>query len=205
MILQKLTGLVLFAGWIPLAACSIGPTPRTDPSISRKLTAYSYIEEGKLILFVVGVEAAIYRLDAEYVPLLVAVGNRKVPEALQFTRESFYLMDPEGNRTRLASVSEITSRYMLQTMDQRILSSRGFLEVKFDFYTEVFAQFFPNPSGTGVAQDRVGVPRSTWFQDILYFPMPEGGLRERRFDLFMDVPQLEDPVFVTFEVPDLGK
>ena len=126
-------------------------------------------------------------------------------QPLQLTRESFYLMDREGNRTRLASVSEITGRYTFQTMDQRILSERGFLETKFDFFVEVSSQFFPNPSGRGVAQDRVGIPRSAWWQDVLYFPMPEGGMRDRRLDLFLDCPQLEDPVFVTFEVPERKK
>ena len=85
-------GLVLaFAG----TACHFGLTPVADPEHSRTLTTYSYIEEGKLVVFVVDTEAARYRLDEPFVPLYIGIANRTVTPALRISRESFFLVDEE--------------------------------------------------------------------------------------------------------------
>ncbi len=188
------------SGWICTVSCTAGPRPQPDPTRSRRLTAYSFIEEGKLILLVVNVEAARYRAGEKYLPLLVAVGNRGVRQPLRVTRESFYLVGPEGQRTGVASTAEVIRDYHYISLDRRILADLGYLEAKFDFYRFMPTNFFPNPSGRNVIRDRTGIPRLTYFADLFYFPMPEGGIRERRFDLFFTDKELEDPVFVTFEI-----
>ena len=183
------------------AACRLGPAPIADPDRSRRLTSYSFIEEGKLVVFVVDIEAARFRLADSYVPLYVGVANRTVSAPLQITRESFYLVDEDGVRTPLASVAEVMRGYRFHNLDRRLLADRGAFATKFDFYTRFVTRFFPNPSGMGVVQDRIELPRGTYLEDLLYFPMPDGGIAGRRFDLFLDCKPLEDPVFVTFEIP----
>lgn len=199
MISRLLLALVC-SGWICTVSCSVGPRLQPDPARSRRLTAYSFIEEGKLILLIVNVEAARYRAGEKYLPLLVAVGNRGVHEPLRVTRESFYLVDPEGHRTGVASTAEVIRGYSYISFDRRILADRGYLETKFDFYRFMPTNFFPNPSGFRTIRDRTEIPRLTYFADMLYFWMPEGGIRNRRFDLFFEDKELEDPVFVTFEI-----
>lgn len=119
---------------------------------------------------------------------------------LRITRESFYLADPEGNRTGLAPLSEVIRGYRFLNLDRSLLKDRGVLETRFDFYTRIPSRFFPVPAGPELVRDRVELPRGTYLQDVLYFPSPRGGLRDRRFDLFLDCKPLEDPVFVTIEV-----
>ena len=45
------------------------------------------------------------------------------------------------------------------------------------------------------------MPRFGVIIDFLYFPMPSTGLKGHRFELFLDTPELEDPLFVRFVVP----
>ena len=52
----------------------------------------------------------------------------------------------------------------------------------------------------GTVRDVVQVPRNGYVIDFIYFPTPETGVRGQRFELFMDAPELPDPVFVRFEV-----
>ena len=183
-----------------LPGCRYGPVPVPDMEISRTLTPFSFIEEGKLVILIVGVEAARFREDAEFVPLAVAVGNKKVRPALRVTRESFYLVDPEGNRIEQAAYEEVLDRYSNMDMDRRLLGDRGFILTKFDVYMRIPARFFPLPGRAGVVNDRVEIPTLGYMENVLYFPMPAGGLKGRRFDLFLDCQPLEDPVFVTFEI-----
>lgn len=183
-----------------LPGCRYGPVPIQDVKTSRTLTPFSFIEEGRLVVLIVGVEAARHREDAEFVPLVVAVGNKRVRPALRLSRESFYLVDSEGNRIEMASYEEILARYPSMEMDRRLLGDRGFIPSKFDVYMRIPAKFFPIPGRIGVVQDRVEIPTLGYMENLLYFPMPAGGLKGRHFDLFLDCPPLEDPIFVTFEI-----
>jgi hypothetical protein len=51
-----------------------------------------------------------------------------------------------------------------------------------------------------VVQDRVSLPKWGYMVDFIYFPVPQSGLVDRRFELHMEATELPDPVFVKFAV-----
>jgi hypothetical protein len=49
-------------------------------------------------------------------------------------------------------------------------------------------------------KDSVAIPRYGYIIDYIYFPRPKTGVVGKRFELFMNAPELPDPVFVKFAV-----
>jgi hypothetical protein len=49
-------------------------------------------------------------------------------------------------------------------------------------------------------RDAMQLPKFGYLVDYIYFPRPVGGVKNQRFELFLNAPQLPDPVFVRFEV-----
>ena len=54
--------------------------------------------------------------------------------------------------------------------------------------------------GTNIVRDLVSLPKHGFLIDFIYFPAPATGIRDQPFELFVDSPDLETPVFVKFEV-----
>jgi hypothetical protein len=186
-------------------ASMFGGLPQEE-GLHPRLTRFAYLEEGKLVSLAVDTEAARRRADAEYIPLAVGVANIGV-KRLVITRESFTLVDDEGNRYPLASIKEVRQSQPNVFYDFRLTAHfRGVFAERFDLWPKMPAVFFPLPTtepalrGRGVARDRVELSEKTWMEDVLYFPRPEGELLERRYELWLDTEQLERPVFVKFAI-----
>ena len=62
------------------------------------------------------------------------------------------------------------------------------------------SQFTPIPNQASVVRDRMSLPKHGYLLDLIYFPAPATGVRDQPFELHVDAPELEDPVFVKFEV-----
>jgi hypothetical protein len=59
---------------------------------------------------------------------------------------------------------------------------------------------YRSPGGSDVVRDLVSLPKFGYLLDFVYFPQPTGGLKGHKFELFLDSPDLEDPVFIKFIV-----
>jgi hypothetical protein len=176
--------------------------PRSASDLDRKLSTFAWIEDGKLVTFIVDTRAARYREEAGYVPLEIAVANRGVRN-LTITRESFVLMDVQGNRYPAAEPNELLENYDFLDLDRspQLAELEGLVYDKFAAYTRYPSSFSPTRTiRTGTVRSRLALPRYGYIVDILYFPMPVTGVKNQRFDLFLDAPELEDPIFVKFEV-----
>ena len=194
--------------WIAVAAgCAsmFGGLPQEE-GLHPRLTRFAYLEEGKLVSLAVDTEAARRRTDAEYIPLAVGIANLGL-DRLVITRESFTLVDDEGNRYALASIKELRGSKPNVFYDFRLTAHfRGVFAQRFDLWPKMPAVFFPVPSAEpsfrrrGVVRDRVELSEKTWMEDVLYFPNPEGDLLDRRYELWLDTEQLENPVFVKFAI-----
>ena len=177
--------------------------------LDRKLSTFAFIEEGEVLSFIVGTRAARYREKSAYMPLEICIGNRGLRK-LTLTRESFTLVDEEGNRYPVASPRELMEGYEFLDFDRQSLAELdGIIFNKFATFTRYPSKFSPtrtsNPGRTlsgasELVRDRVALPRFGYLLDFIYFPLPQTGLLNRRFELFLESPDLEDPVFVTFIV-----
>jgi hypothetical protein len=175
--------------------------------LDRKLSTYAWIEEGDLVTFIVGTRATRYREETAYVPLQIAVANNGL-RRLILTRESFTLIDEAGNRYPMATPRELLEGYEFLDLDQDPQTGLGELEDivfnKFAAHQRYGSKFSPThqarTSESQVVRDLVSLPRYGYIIDFIYFPQPAGGLKGHRFELFMDSPDLPDPVFVKFMV-----
>ncbi len=196
-------GLALLAA----AGCAAGfnDLPQ-EPGFSPRLNRFTYIEEGKLVSFAADTEATIQREKQKFIPVGVGIANLGLDKSLTLGRESFTLVDDQGKKYSLATVQEARSLAGLQTFDLKLSENFiGVLDTRFITFPDVPMVFFPVQSTEayprrGIVRDRVELPLRTWAWDILYFPHPEGKLKGRKYELWLDAPELKEPVFVRFAV-----
>jgi hypothetical protein len=175
----------------------------------RKLSTFAFIEEGKLVTLIVDTRATGFREDDPYIPLEIAISNNGLRQ-LRITRESFTLVDEQGNRYPAAGPEELVSGYKWLDLDRNALAELdGIVFNKFAAFTRYPSKFSPTTlvapgtalaSGNDIVRDLVSLPKFGYMLDFIYFPQPAGGLKTQRFELFLDSQDLEDPVFVRFIV-----
>lgn len=201
--------LLLFVLIFALAGCATKqpvqgqPTTDLDPTLSM----FAYIEQGELITFVVGTQAARYREKTEYMPVEISIANTGVRN-LVLTRESFTLIDEQGNRYPIARPQELFEGYDFLDLDREALAVLPpLLADRFAAFNPYVSKFSPTRSTvadvTGVGalvRDAISVPKFGYIWDFLYFPRPVTGVKGHRFELFLESQSLEDPVFVKFKV-----
>ena len=179
--------------------------------LDRKLSTFAFIEEGDLVTFIVDTRATFYREKTSYIPLEISVANKGLRQ-LRLTRESFTLIDADGNRYPVASPEELMRGYEFLDLDRNppLAELRGITDGKFGAYTKYPSKFSPtrmgNPGltvaagGSTLVRDSVSLPRFGVLFDFIYFTQPKTGLKGQRFELFLESPDLENPVFVKFMV-----
>jgi len=200
----QVAALVALAGAV-LAGCATRREVRGQEAtgLDRKLSTFAYIEDGDLVDFIVATKAARYRDGEPYVPIEIGVANRGLKQ-LTLSRESFVLVDEEGNRYPAAGPAELMQSYEYLDLDQRLLELEGVVDTKYAAMTRYPSKFSPTRQArrttSNLVRDLVSLPRFGYMLDILYFPAPTTGVKGHKFELFLQAPELPDPVFVKFEV-----
>lgn len=191
---------------VALAASCAGRREMAGPEASDldpRLSKFVYIEGGNLVDLVVATKATRYRDGEPFVPIEIAVANRGLKQ-LSMTRESFVLLDADGNRYPAAGPTELRESYPFLDMDQRLGELESVLRARYAAFTRHPGSFSPSRTvrrgSSGVVHRQVSLPRFGYMIDMLYFPTPSTGVKNRRFELFLWAPELPDPVFVRFEV-----
>lgn len=176
-----------------------------SPGLDRKLSTYAYIEDGDLLDLIVGTRPTRYRDDGDFMPIEIAIANRRLKQ-LTLNRESFILIDEEGNRYPCAGPEELLDGYEFLDWDREPSVSElyALIDTKYAAFTRYPSKFSPTRQAqTGryrVVLDRVTLPKFGYLMDIIYFPSPSTGIKGHKFELFVSAPELPDPVFVKFEV-----
>jgi hypothetical protein len=198
--------LALFALALLTAACAARQPLRGQETdgLDRKLSTFAFIEEGDLVTFIVGTRATRYREKSAYMPLEICIGNNGLKQ-LTLTRESFVLIDEEGNRYPAANPRELMESYQFLDLDRTSLSELDDIVFnKFAAYTRYGSKFSPtHMASTGrsnLVRDLVSLPKFGYIIDFIYFPAPATGLKGHRFELFMESQELAEPVFLKFIV-----
>jgi hypothetical protein len=169
----------------------------------KKLSTFAYIEEGDLITLIVDTRVARDKDGQAYMPLEIAIANHGF-RTLTLTLESFTLLDGEGNRYPAASPRELLKNYGMLDFDRNLAELEGIIFNRFAANPRYPSNFSPVRSASvgvnSLVRDRVALPRHGYLIDFVYFPTPVTGIREQPFELFLNAPELQDPVFVKFEV-----
>ena len=111
-----------------------------------------------------------------YFPVPIAVALTKPGRHIVFTPESFTLIDADGHAVPAAGFNEITSKYARQNFDRSLVKVRPIaVPETISGLLQVPSRFYPPVNG-GTRTPEVELATSTWFRDILYFPVPPSGL-----------------------------
>ncbi|MEW5807045.1 MAG: hypothetical protein AB1756_06840 [Acidobacteriota bacterium] len=175
-------------------------TERDIKGLDRTLDMFTYIEEGNLIALVASTYATRLREAEAYIPLEVSIANKGLAN-LTITRESFMLVDEEGNNYPLVPTKELLDNYEKQDFDRSFAHIHKVVYSIFDAYTQVESNFEPDRFGRRrIVIDKVELPKFSYLIDMLYFRKPKAGLKGKKFELFLTAQELEEPVFVKFMV-----
>jgi hypothetical protein len=217
---RTLISLVLILALSGASSCVTRQRSAADTSgLDYKLSTFAFMEEGELVTFIVDTRASGIHHKDPYFPLEIAVANRGLKN-LTLTRESFILIDEEGNRYDVASPRDLLQGYEHLDVDQRLAELDQIVQLaNFQRYPAVFsptrttggtnittvdsdltptARAPQSQVGTSTVQDRVTLPKWGYFIDFIYFPTPAGGLDGKRFELHMEAPELPHTIFVKF-------
>jgi len=168
-----------------------------------KLSTFAYIESGELVTLIVDTRPARDKDGQPYVPLEISVANHGF-RALSLTRESFTLIDSEGQRYPVAGPSELFAGYSMLDFDRGLGELAGIVDTRFRALQRYPSNFSPTlavrTGSSSLVRDLVALPKHGYVIDFLYFPAPRTGVLNREFELFLDTPELVDPVFVKFAV-----
>ena len=196
---------------IGTAACARQPMRSTEAAgLDRKLSTFVWYEAGEIATLCVGTRATRYRDKEKYVPIEIAFANTGL-KRVTLTRESFVLVDAEGNRYPAAAPNELLENYDFLDLDRNLQEIDSVTFNRFANYTIYPSKFSPtkrfpdrnNPGQRGEAtlvQDSMELPKFGYLIDLIYFPRPTNGVMGKRLELFVSAPELENPVFVKFEV-----
>jgi len=195
---RALAGAILVGG-LALGGCASTPNPNVVSPYSTKLSTFNYKDEGTLVLFIVGVEAAQYNVRENYFPLFVTLANKGAP-TLHITPESFAFEDSLGRKYSPVPLTVIQAEYHRGEFDRKMFQQNySFTGTSVDRYTPIASNFYPSIT-RGVVNDNLQLPRFAYMNDILYFPVPDQGVVGGPFRLYFKTPELEDAVLVSFEI-----
>lgn len=159
--------------------------------------------EDEHLIIIVDVELARRRLEGKYFPLSIKVANKRLP-SLTLTRNSFILIDDNRIPHYMPDIVELQKNYKMLTSDSRFRSQTGLLGdqlvTSFSYFRKAESHFFPQTAGAGRVIDEVYVRQRGYMEDLIYFPMPPGGIEGKVLILRIDAEELEIPADIAFSV-----
>ncbi len=185
------------------AACAAPARSRPNDAdwTSSTLSPFVYYDEGELMMIAVDTRAATMARGDRLFALGVAVANND-RKALTVDRESFALEDESGRRYPLASYEEYREGYKRSRSDARLQDL--FIETlstRRSIYRQRQLGFFPNTASLNrLAVDEKEIAGREMAIGLLYFPIPEGGLKGQRFGLLVKTREHGETFLVRFRV-----
>ena len=176
--------------------------PRIPPpdEMSPKLNPFVYFEEGTTLFVGVDTRAARYVEDGTIFPLGLGLSN-VWEKSLTVGREDIVLEDDAGNRYPLVSLEEFNRDYRRSRTDARLLDS--FVEAvggRYSNFDYTPWRLFPFKGETSTSTDTIELGRFNWTVGYLYFPIPEGGVKDRSFALLVETREVPETFVVRFTV-----
>lgn len=162
-----------------------------------------YQGEDENVIVVVDVELARRRLEEKYFPLSIKIANKRL-HSLTLTRNSFILIDDNRIPHYMPDIAELQKNYEMLASDNKFRSQTGLLGdqlvTSFSYYRKAESRFFPQTAGAGRVIDEVYVRQRGYMEDLIYFPMPPGGIEGKVLILRIDAEELEVPADIAFSV-----
>lgn len=185
-----------------LAACA-SVVSDDQPALEKGFGVFSIIKEDRNMAVVVDYELALQRMDEFYFPLEVKIVNKRL-EGLTLDRESFILVDENGEAYNMPQKGELEMYYNKLALDHRFKGQTGLLGdqilTSFSYYRRSESNFFPQTQGAARTYNTVYVRNKGFMEDLIYFPKPLDGLEGKLLRLRIDALELEVPYEIRFVV-----
>jgi hypothetical protein len=167
--------------------------PRPSPTLAPSV----FFEEGKLVFLGVNTHLARFQLDAELIPLEIVVANKRL-EQLRLSPEYITLRALDGQRWPVATREESAGSSLRSSFDRKTMPVPfiDLVKLRLSNYRYV-------PSTTALRGGNIDISRTaelrrnTWTISQVWFPNPGGELKGKLFEVWLDSPELPDPVFAT--------
>lgn len=184
--------------------CRSVPTGSDRPSaLEKKFGAFSVIKEDEDLAVIVDTELARRRKNENYFPLGVKIANKSL-ESLIIDRESLILVDENENIYYMPDIVELQEKYDKLAPDHKFKSQTGLIGdqilTSFTYFRQAESNFFPQTQGAARIIDSVYIRNKGYMEDLIYFPMPPGGIEGKKLKLRIDVFELEAPFEIHFTV-----
>jgi hypothetical protein len=181
-----------------LAGCALQHTPTAGRAgqPSATLAPSVYYEEGNLVFFAVNTGLERFDVDDELVALEIAIAN-KSKGRLTVTNEGVTLQG-EGKSWPAASARESAGHKLRADFERRlqVVPFADAVRQRFPSYSVVSPNTGATPGDRTLAR-AVELPQQAVMIAQIWFPHPGGKLAGRTFEVWLDAPELPQPVFTT--------
>ena len=169
----------------------------------RKFGAFAFIKENENLAVVVDIELTKRRKGENYFPLGVKIANKNL-YSLTLDRDSLVLVDENDDIYYMPDIVELQMYYDKLAPDHKFMSQTGLLGDKiltsFSYFRRAESNFFPHTQGAARIIDKVYIQNKGFMEDLIYFPMPPGGIEGKVFKLRVEASELEIPFEISFKV-----
>jgi hypothetical protein len=200
---SALSGIICIALLVLVTGCASVPTEETGTMAIKKVGAYSYMRETPNMAIVVDVELAQKRTEEPYFPLGIKIANKRLDRII-VDRETLVLVDEKDQIYRMPDAIELEEKYNKLVPDYKFKSQTGILGdqvmTSFSFYRKAESRFFPEVQGGARVIDSVYLRTNGYMEDLIYFPMPAGGIKGKNLKLRLDVFELDAPFEIIFPI-----
>lgn len=186
-----------------LAAGCATAGPAGKGGEATRAAAFTYKWEDTNLAIVLDVELAKRRLEESYFPLGIKIANKRLNRII-VDRETLFLVDENGSVYEMPSVEELSVQYNKLVPDNKFKSQTGVLGddmmTGFSMYRKAVGRLFPQTQGGGRTVASIYIQKNGYMEDLVYFPMPEEGLKGKTLRLRLDVYELGKPLDVAFRI-----
>ena len=187
---------VLSAGCAVSRSTAPGTSP-SQPVPSETLAPSIFYEEGKLVFLGVNVHIARFSLDADPLPVEIAIANKGI-EQLSVSPEHITLRSLDGKAWPVASAEESAGSSLRSSFDRKLMPVPFVDIVKLRFPNYKYMPSTFGLRGGNLSMTRaVDMRRNTWTLAQIWFPNPGGELKGKLYEVWLDSPELPEPVFTT--------
>jgi len=198
-----LPGCLLLSGAVLASACATAGTEGKGAGGASRTAAFTYAFENSDLAVIVDIELAKRRTEEPYFPLGIKIANKRLNRII-IDRETLFLVDEADAVYPMPSVEELSLQYDKLAPDNKFKSQTGVLGdeilTSFSFFRKAVGRLFPQTQGGGRTVDAIYVQTKGYMEDLVYFPMPPGGIAGKTLRLRLDVYELGKPVDVAFRV-----
>jgi hypothetical protein len=187
-----------------LWGCAAGTRePQDTPETGIKSGRYSVKRENSDLAVIIDLELATRRLAEKYLPLIIKIANKQL-YTVTISRDSLILIEENGEGHLMPDIFELQKNYDKLVPDNKFKRQTGLLGdqvlTSFSYFQKADSKFFPEIQGGARVIDTIALRKTSYMEDLIYFPMPGQGVKGKKLTFRLDAFELEKPFDLIFTI-----